>query len=333
MHQKTEPTASASAKDEVEPSVASDLTPIAIAARGREITGLRIFQRTTAEDNITETRLKELLLAMNTDQPTGGVDMTYGNGKAQYLRYWKPKSPNAPIILFVHGGSWQSGTYLDSIGSTKVAHLTGQGYAFATVNYKLIPSVMVEEQVQEVADSLGYLVRNAATLDFDPQRIILMGHSSGAHVVTLLGTDERYLEKAGINIHTVRAVISLDGSNYNALAEIADSPGPVAENTIIGLGTDPKRLQDMSPTYHARAPNAGAFLLLHVHRQGDVRQAVELSVALEAAGTDVALHVFEGESFEGHMQMLLRLGDPTYPATLVTDHWLKVHVPVTMLST
>lgn len=88
----------------------------------------------------------------------------------------------------------------------------------------------------------------------------------------------------------------------------------------------------MSTTHHARAPNAGIFLLLHVHRQGDIRQAVELSAALEAAGTDVALHVFEGEGFEGDMQMLLRLGDPTYPATLVMDNWLKVHVPVTIAS-
>lgn len=332
MHRNTELTPNASAKyAEVEPPIAPDLTPIAIAARGKEITGPRIFQRTT--DDITGTRVEELLLAMNTDQPTGGVDMTYGNGDAQYLRYWKPKSPIAPIVLFVHGGSWRSGTYLDSIGSAKVTHLTDQGYAFATVNYTLIPSVTVEEQVQEVADSLAYLVRNAATLDFDPQRIILMGHSSGAHVATLLGTDERYSEKAGIGIHIVRAVISLDGSNYNALAEITDSPGPVAESTIRGLGTDPKRLKDVSPTYHARAPNAGAFLLLQVHRQGDIRQAVELSAALEAAGTDVAFHVFEGDSFEGHMQMLLRLGDPTYPATLVMDNWLKVHVPVTIPST
>ncbi|CAI7567015.1 unnamed protein product [Penicillium discolor] len=315
MHRNTELTPNASAKyAEVELPIAPDLTPIAIAARGKEITGLRIFQRTT--DDFTGTRIEELISAMNTDQPTGGVDMTYGNGNAQYLRYWKPKSPNAPIVLFVHGGSWRSGTYLDSIGSAKVTHLISQGYAFATVNYTLIPSVTVEEQVQEVADSLAYLVRNAATLGFDPQRIILMGHSSGAHVATLLGTDERYSEKAGIGINIVRAVISLDGSNYNALAEITDSPGPVAENTIRGLGTDPKRLKDVSPTYHARAPNAGAFLLLQVHRQGDIRQAVELSAVLEAAGTDVAFHVFEGESFEGHMQMLLRLGDPTYPATL-----------------
>lgn len=231
---------------------------------------------------ISRTRIEELLLAMSIDQPTGGVNMTYGSGDAQYLRYWKPKSPNAPIVLFVHGGSWRSGTYLDLIGSPKITHLTGRGYVFAIVNYTLIPSATMEEQVQ-VADLLVYLVRNAATLDFDPQRVILMEHSSGAHIATLLRTDERYSEKAGIDIYIVRAVISLDGSNYNAVAEITDSSRPVAESTIRGLGTDPKRPKD--------------------------------------------------EGFEDHLQMPLRLGDSTYPATLVMNNWLKVHVPVTIPST
>lgn len=83
------------------------------------------------------------------------------------------------------------------------------------------------------------------------------------------------------------------------------------------------RLRAISPTYHARGPTAGAFLLLHVQRQGDIRQAVEFAAALEAAGTPVALHVFEGEWFEGHMQMLLRLGCVNYPATAVVDEWLR----------
>lgn len=265
---------------------------------------------------------------MNADKPTGGTDMKYGNKDSQRLRFWKTPNPKAPIVLFVHGGSWRSGTYLDSLGSVKVGHLARQGYAFATVNYTLIPSVTVEEQIQEIANSLAYLVQNAARLDIDPKRVVLMGHSSGAHVVTLLGTDPSYLERAGISIHDVRAVISLDGSNYNALVEIADSPGEIAENMFYGLGTDLKGLRAMSPTYHARAPNVGAFLLLHVHRQGDIRQAVELAAALNAAGTDAALHVFEGQGFEGHMQMLLRLGDPNYAATSVMDNWLKMHVPV-----
>jgi acetyl esterase/lipase len=188
--------------------------------------------------------------------------------------------------------------------------------------------VTVEAQIQEVAHALGFLTRNAAELGIDPQRLVLMGHSSGAHVVALLGTDASYLTEAGVNISNVRGVIALDGSNYNAMAEFQDSPGPVANNLASALGTDPARLRAMSPTYHTRSPNAGAFLLLHAQRPGDIRQAVEFAAALEASGTAVALHVFEGRSFEGHVQMLLRLGEADYPATSILDEWLERYVPV-----
>jgi acetyl esterase/lipase len=299
---------------------------VAAAARGQEITGLDIFR--TTPDNSTAARVKELMSKMNADAPTGGEDLSYGVEASQRLRYWKADSRHAPIVLFIHGGSWRSGTYLDSTGSMKVDHLVSKGYAFATVNYTLVPTVTVEEQVQEVANSLGYLVEHAEMLGFDPSRIILMGHSSGAHVATLLGTDTSYLKRAGVDIHNVHGVISLDGSNYNAMAELIDSPGPVADSTLFGLGTDPQRLRAMSPLYHAALPNARAFLLLHVQRQGDIRQAVELSAALNAVGTSTAYHVFEGEGFEGHMAMLLRIGDTSYPATTILDNWLQAVVPV-----
>ncbi|KAI0534484.1 alpha/beta-hydrolase [Xylaria digitata] len=319
------PVRSPAADVTVSASSFSELSPIAIAARGNEITGLAIFDRTP--DDFDGARVEELISQMHADQPTGGTDMAYGTKPTQHLRFWNAES-KAPLILFVHSGSWRVGTYLDSTGSAKVNHLTGNGCAFATVNYTLIPDVTVEEQVQEVADSLSYLVKNAAKLGFDSTRLVLMGHSSGAHVVTLLGTDLSYLERAGVNVSSIRGVIALDGSNYNAIAEILDSPGPVADNAIFGLGKDPGRLMAMSPTHRARAPNAGSFLLLQVQRHGGIRQAVELSAALNAAGTDAALHVFEGQSFEGHMQMLLRIGNTGYPATSVMDDWLKVHVPL-----
>jgi acetyl esterase/lipase len=304
----------------------SDSTTIAAAARGQEITGLDIFRPTS--DNSTAARVAELMSRMNADAPKGGEDLSYGVEYTHRLRYWKAKSRHAPLILFIHGGSWKSGTYLDSTGSLKVSHLVKKGYAFATVNYTLIPIVTVEEQVQEVANSIRYLVEHADRLGFDAKRIVLMGHSSGAHVATLLGTDTSYLERAGVDIKTVQGVISLDGSNYNAMAEIIDSPGPVADSTLFGLGSHPQRLRALSPLYHAALPNARAFLFLHVQRQGDIRQAVELSATLNAVGTRTAMHVFEGEAFEGHIAMLLRIGDPKYPATKVLDEWLQMWVPV-----
>lgn len=311
-------------KDET--TSAPALTPIELATRGLEITGRDIFQET--DDHIEGSRVEELMAAMQAAAPTGGTDMAYGIDEAQRVRLWKPAAEKAPVIVFVHGGSWKAGTYLDSVGSIKVDHLVKQGYAFASVNYTLIPAVTVEEQVQEVANAVGFLVKNVGTTGLDPERIVLMGHSSGAHVATLLGTDTSYLAKAGVDIRTVCGVVSLDGSNFNAATEMIDSPGPVAQSTAFGLGTDLSRLQAMSPTYHAQAPNAQAFLIFQVQRLGDIRQAIELSAALKAAGTECALHVFEGPGFEGHMAMLLRLGDTAYPATAVLDHWLSSHIPL-----
>ncbi|KAF4454833.1 putative isoprenylcysteine alpha-carbonyl methylesterase ICMEL1 [Fusarium austroafricanum] len=307
---------------------ADTLSPGALAARGREITGLSIFRNTS--DDITAERVTELMSQMNSDVPQGGLDMKYGPKEAQRLRLWKPSqvSTKTPVVVYVHGGSWRIGTYLDSTGAKKVNHLNELGYAFASINYTLIPEYTVEDQVQEVADSVAYLIKNATEFNLDSEIIVLMGHSSGAHVVTLIGTDPSYAKKAGFAMNALKGIIALDGSNYNALAEFADSSGPILTNMIYGLSDDPERLKAMSPTYHAAAPNAGAFLLLHVQRKGGIRQAVELSAALKAAGTEADLHVFEGEFFEGHVAMLLRLGDASYPATLVMDSWLKKHVPV-----
>jgi acetyl esterase/lipase len=307
----------------------SDLDRIASAFRGNEILGLDVFTQTRdALEDFPAARVEHLMAAMNNDVPTGGYDISYGDKDTQHLRFWKAKSSGAPVVIFVHGGSWQIGTYLDSVGSAKVNHLLDQGYAFASVNFSLIPSVTLEEQVQEVAHAIGYLARNAAELGIDSQNLVLMGHSSGAHVASLLGTDSDYLIKAGVNISSVRGVIAVDGSNYNAMADFMDSPGPVANNLAFGLGREPARLRAMSPTCHTRGANAGAFLLLHAQRDGGIRQAVEFAAVLEAAGTDVELHVFEGRSFEGHMQMLLRLGEGEFPATGVMDGWLRRYVPV-----
>ncbi|KAJ4123009.1 hypothetical protein NW768_010001 [Fusarium equiseti] len=304
------------------------LSPSPLASRGEEITGLSIYQNTS--DDITMERVQELMSEMNSDVPEGGADFIFGEMETQRLRLWKPKPTiaNPPIIVFVHGGSWTIGTYLDSVGSAKVKYLNDLGYAFASIDYTLIPTVTVQQQVQEVADAVAYLANNATSLGIDGESIVLMGHSSGAHVVSLIGTDPSYAHNAGFEMNILKGVIALDGSNYNAAASIADNTGSIVSNMLAGLGSDPQHLDNMSPTLHSALPNAGAFLLLHVQRKGDIRQAVEFSAALKAAGTKVDLHVFEGEGFEGHVAMLLRIGEEHYPATKVLQRWLERYIPV-----
>ncbi|KAF6521732.1 hypothetical protein HZS61_013260 [Fusarium oxysporum f. sp. conglutinans] len=200
----------------------SELTPYDLAARGREVTGISIYKDTN--DDINMETVHDLISEMHSDVPQGGTDIVYGKREAQRLRLWKPTSSatKSPVIVYVHGGSWTIGTYLDSTGSKKVSYLNDLGYAFASINFTLIPEITVKEQVQEIADSVAYLIKHAEELNIDPERVVLMGHSSGAHVVTLLGTDPSYAQKAGFSIDVLKGVIALDGSNYNALAEFSD---------------------------------------------------------------------------------------------------------------
>src|SRR5690348_636844 len=89
---------------------AYDPDMIASAFRGKEIVGLDIFTQTRdALEDFPTSRVEQLMSAMNNDIPTGGYDISYGGKDTQYLRFWKAKLPGAPIIIFVHGGSWQIG--------------------------------------------------------------------------------------------------------------------------------------------------------------------------------------------------------------------------------
>jgi hypothetical protein len=80
---------------------------------------------------------------------------------------------------------------------------------------------------------------------------------------------------------------------------MVDSPGPVVEGTVLRLGTDLDQSMGISPVYYVGVGNAVTFLLLHVQRYGDIRQAVEFSAALKTAGTDVALQFLKGKRLMG----------------------------------
>lgn len=89
------------------------------------------------------------------------------------------------------------------------------------------------------------------------------------------------------------------------------------------FGTDPARQRALSPTFNAVAPNAPAFLILHVQRKDGTAQSKALGEALRQAGTDATVRGFEGRGLQGHAEINRRMGDPDYAATPVVDAWLK----------
>jgi acetyl esterase/lipase len=250
--------------------------------------------------------------------------LSYGSDPLQELDLWVPRgAKGAPLVLFVHGGGWKRGSK-DTAGSrTLPGHLTAQGYAFASINYRLVPAATVEQQAADVAASLAYLLEKADSLGIDRSRVVLTGHSAGAHLVALVGTDERYLRSVGLSFADIDGVMPNDGAAYDVPTQMAQAGRFMSGTYEQAFGTDVARQKALSPTLHAAAPNAPAFLLLHVQREDGVAQANALADALKRGGSRVEIGSFEGEGLKGHADINRKLGEPDYPATSVMDAWLK----------
>ncbi|WP_428682870.1 alpha/beta hydrolase [Sphingopyxis sp.] len=255
----------------------------------------------------------------------GSETIAYGSHALQNLDIWRAKDAKgpAPLVVFVHGGGWKRGSKDNATGQFKPVHYPGEGYAFASINYRLVPDATVEQQATDVASAVKALVDRAGGLGIDRRRIVLMGHSAGAHLVALVGTDEKYLRAAGLSFADIAGVIPIDGAAYDVPAQMADGPQVMQATYKQAFGTDPARQKTLSPTLQAAAPNAPQFLLLHVQRPDGVRQAEALGKALKAGGSAVAFGSFPGEGLQGHAEINRRLGDPAYAPTATVDAWLK----------
>jgi len=251
-------------------------------------------------------------------------EIAYGTDALQRMDLYGALSPktSVPLIVFVHGGGWKRGDKRNATGAAKIAHFTGRGYAFASVNYRLVPDAKVEDQAQDVANAIARLIRDARSLGVDPSRIVLAGHSAGAHLSALVATDPRYLKRAGAGLERLKGVILLDGAAYDVPVQAGEGPGIMRPTYAQAFGTDPARQRALSPTLHAAAPNAPRFLILHVEREDGRRQSEALAQALRKAGTNAEVRALRGRGLRGHMEINRALGDPDYPGTAIVDDWI-----------
>lgn len=280
--------------------------------------------REKMRDRLRE-RLAERMGADAGPKAPGSETIPYGGNALQTLDIWRAKDAKgpAPLVVFVHGGGWKRGSKDNATGQYKPLHYPGEGYAFASINYRLVPDATVESQAADVAAAVKALIVRADTLGIDRRRIVIMGHSAGAHLVALVGTDERYLKGAGLSFADIAGVIPIDGAAYDVPAQMKDGP-PIMQKTYAeAFGADPARQKALSPTLQAAAPNAPQFLLLYVQRPDGVRQAESLDKALTAGGSKVERGSFHGEGLQGHAEINRRLGDPAYAPTAAVDAWLK----------
>ncbi len=177
-------------------------------------------------------------------------DVAFGSDPLQKLDVYAPtkSSALAPVILFAHGGGWKRGDKKQH--GLKGAAYSSHGVLFISTNYRLSPNVMHPKEIEDIASAFAWTKAHAAEYGGDPNRIYVMGHSAGAHLVDLLATNDKYLAEKGLKLGDVKGCISLDTASLD-LTERASLPGPaskmVADMIKNAFGTDAKVLAEASP--------------------------------------------------------------------------------------
>ncbi|HTI66506.1 MAG TPA: alpha/beta hydrolase [Caulobacteraceae bacterium] len=235
-------------------------------------------------------------------RPAAPQEMAYGRDPLQRLDFWRGRGPAAPLVVFVHGGGWRGGDK-EWIGAATPAHFLNQGYAYASVNYRLVPAVNVEQQTQDVADAVAFLLSRAEQLGVERRKILLIGHSSGGHNSALIATDPRFLKKSGLDPSVLGGVVLLEGAGLvPRQGQGGGGPGMIGP--------------ELSPANHTAKPNADSFVMLIATSEDLGRQAAVLANALRAAGTPARI---ENIPNSGHNELVGNLGEPGDRATQVVD--------------
>lgn len=122
---------------------------------------------------------------------------TYGPHPAQVMDVYLPPHPqHAPVIVMVHGGAWKIGDKANpGLMDNKLARWLPKGFVLVSINYRMLPDAMALEQAGDVAAAVRRVADAAPGWGADPARIILMGHSAGAHLVALVSSAPSLLDR------------------------------------------------------------------------------------------------------------------------------------------
>ncbi len=227
-------------------------------------------------------------------------DIAYGEDALQNLDIYYPKalakqlrqqdgavavSGDYPMVVFVHGGSWQSGTKDDYafVGES----LAQAGYVTAVINYRKAPEHVYPDYVQDTAQAIAWSYQHAGDYHADAQRVAVVGHSAGAFNAVAAVADEKFLAPYGMQPTDLRAVVGIAGP-YSY--DFREYPTAVA----FPSGATPDEVMPDRHITGAQPP----YLLLTAGNDKTVypQNAINMHKALLEHGVDVETGVIKGAS-------------------------------------
>ena len=115
------------------------------------------------------------------------LNLSYGNSLKQKLDIFIPKNAkNLPIQIYFHGGYWIARDKFDHSHLAKPA--LKNNIIHVSMNYELCPEVKLDKIVKQTQNSMIWIFKNIKKYGGNPYNINLVGHSAGAHLVSMILT-------------------------------------------------------------------------------------------------------------------------------------------------
>ena len=140
------------------------------------------------------------------------ADGRYGPLAVQQIEVIVPAGPSErprPVVLFIHGGGWNSGAPGDYrfVGRT----LAREGYVVVLSGYRLGSEGRYPAMLEDSAQAVAWVRDHAAKYGGDPEQVFLMGHSAGAYNAVMITLERQWLGRVGVPDGFIKGVIGLSG--------------------------------------------------------------------------------------------------------------------------
>jgi acetyl esterase/lipase len=229
--------------------------------------------------------------------------------------YSPPTGTGYPVLFFVHGGSWKD--YNKELFAPVAMKLLPEDMVVVIPDYTRYPDASYEQMVDEVAAALVWTLERIDQYGGDPERVIVAGHSAGAHLAGLAVMDPRFLARYGHSDSEVCAFVGMSGV-YDIRAEydywLARGTYPRVIVEVMGGETN---FRQASPLHHVRA-DLPPILLIHGDRDETVPLGIttQFHAALQAVGAASELEIFTGQGHADYLFAALSQESPQLVADI-----------------
>jgi len=238
----------------------------------------------------------------------------YGDDPGETFDVYAPRDAHAaPVIFMVHGGGWRRGDKAArGVVQNKVAHWVPRGIVVVSVDYPMLPGTRPLQQARDVALALAAAQRGAPHWGGDPDRFVLMGHSAGAHLVSLINAEPALALSQGARPWL--GTVALDSAAYDIASIMRSRHLRLYDDAF---GNDPAAWVALSPILQLHAKIAPFLAVCSSRRADSCSQAQAFTT--KAAGFGARVEVLAEDMRHGEIDEAL--GEPS-AYTAAVDQFL-----------